>query len=222
MVKQFGIVLCCVMLLFLGQDCMSKKAETMSTRKSQYKVDDTILNRWSPRAMSGESMSDEELMTLFEAARWAPSSYNSQPWRFIYAKRDTEHWDRLFNLMVEFNQSWTKNAAVLVVVISRDTFEFNNQLSRTHSFDTGAAWENLAMQASINGLVTHGMSGFDYDRAKTVLNIPDGYTVEAMIAIGKPGPLEVLPPDLQEGEKPSDRKKVGEFVFEGMFGEWHA
>ncbi len=189
----------------------------MSKRKPQYNVHDIILNRWSPRAMSGEPISDEELFSLFEAARWAPSSFNAQQWRFIYAKKDTPHWDHLFSLLKKFNIPWAKNASVLVVVISRNTFEFNNQLSRTHTYDTGAAWQNFALQATINGLVTRGIEGFDYDRAKKELNIPDGYTVEAMIAIGKPGKKGDLPPDLQEQETMSDRKKVEEFVFEGTF-----
>lgn len=167
--------------------------------------------------MNGEEISDEELMTLFEAARWAPSSYNGQPWRFIYAKRNTEHWKQLFGLMVEFNQSWAKNAAVLVVVVSKKTFEFNSKPARTHSFDAGAAWENMALQATSIGLVTHGMEGFDYERAKEVLEIPDDYQVEAMIAIGKRGQKESLPAELQQRESPSDRKELKEIVVEGKF-----
>ena len=188
-----------------------------TNRKADYKVLDLILNRWSPRAMSGESISDEELMPLFEAARWAPSSYDGQPWRFIYAKRDTPAWDTLYNLMVQFNKDWTKNAAVLMVIVSRDTFTYNNKPARTHSFDTGAAWENLALQGTANGLVVHGMEGFDYKKTKEVLRIPDGYTVEAMCAIGRPGKKEDLPKEMQKDEKPSDRKSITEFVFEGLF-----
>jgi len=158
-------------------------------------------------------------MSLFEAARWAPSSFNSQPWRFIYAKRDTPAWNNLYDLMVQFNKDWTKNAAVLIVIVSRDTFEYNNKPSITHSFCTGSAWENLALQGFANGLVAHGMEGFDYNKAKTVLHIPDGYTVEAMCAIGRPGKKEDLPQKMQEEEKPSDRKPITEFAFEGTFKE---
>lgn len=186
-------------------------------RKTNYEIHPLILNRWSPRAMSGEEITNEELMQLFEAARWAPSSYNGQHWRFIYAKRNTEHWDTLFHLMGEFNQSWTKNAAVLVVVISRKTFEFNNKPAVTHSFDTGAAWENLALQATSMGLVAHGMEGFDYAKAKQVLGVPDDYQVEAMIAIGKRGKKEDLPKELQEKEMPSNRKPLHEILMEGKF-----
>jgi nitroreductase len=187
------------------------------TRKADHKIADIFIKRWSQRAMSGESISEEELMALFEAARWAPSSFNSQPWRFIYAHRNTKSWDTVFNLMVEFNQSWAKNAAVLVAVISQTTFEYNGKPARTHSFDTGAAWQNIALQASMNGLIAHGVAGFDYDAAKKDLNIPDNYQVECMLAIGKPGKLDMLTAELQNREVPSDRKKVEEIVFEGTF-----
>jgi nitroreductase len=156
-------------------------------------------------------------MTLFEAAHWAPSSFNNQPWRFIYAHRNTAHWDLLYNLMVPGNQEWTKNAAVLIVVISHNNFEYNNQPARTHSFDAGSAWMSLALQASFMNLVAHGMQGFDYDKARKDLQIPDDYTVEAMIAIGHHGPVSVLSEKLQKSETPSDRKKVEEVIFEGTF-----
>jgi nitroreductase len=186
-------------------------------RHSDYDINSLILNRWSPRAMSGEQIPDAELMRLFESARWAPSSYNSQPWRFIYANRDTEYWEKLFNLMVDFNKSWAKNAAVLVVMISRKNFENNEQPSVTHQFDVGAAWENLALQAGTQGLVTHGMQGFDYEKARRDLSIPEGYDVMAMVAIGRPAPKETLPPELQQREQPSDRKPLSEIVMEGHF-----
>jgi nitroreductase len=186
-------------------------------RKSRYKINELFINRWSPRAMSGAEISDEELMTLFEAARWAPSSFNGQPWRFLYAKRDTPSWKIFFDLLVPFNQAWTKNAAVLILVITRTTFEWNNKPERTHSFDAGAACENLALQGFLDGLVVHGMEGFDYDRAKEDLDIPEDYHVEAMFAVGKPGAVKNLSPELQERELPSDRKNIEEFAFEGKF-----
>ena len=191
--------------------------EIIKNRKPEYPINPLILGRWSPRSMTGEEISDEQLMSLFEAARWAPSSYNNQPWRFIYAKRNTKYWDKLFSLMVEFNQSWTKNAAVLVVVISSKNFEHNSNPSVTHSFDTGAAWENLALQAETMGLVTHGMQGFDYEKAKKELEIPEDYSVEAMVAIGKRGKKEDLPKELQEREIPSVRKPIKDIIMEGKF-----
>lgn len=187
----------------------------MPGRKANHKILDLILKRHSPRAMSGESISHDELMQLFEAARWAPSSYNNQPWRFIYAHRDTPAWNKLFDLMVPFNQSWTKNAAVLLLVASAKSFGYNGTLSRTHSFDTGAAVENMALQAASMGLVFHGMEGFDYDRARTALNIPNDFDIEALFAIGCPGNREKLSKELQEREVLSDRKPVETFIFEG-------
>jgi nitroreductase len=185
------------------------------TRKADYPIDSVFLDRWSPRAMSGEPITEEELFTLFEAARWAPSSFNNQPWRILYARRDTDHWPLFFNLLVEFNQTWAKNAAALVLFISKTTFDHNGEPAATHSFDTGAAWENIALQATLKGLVVHGMQGFDYDKARTTLNIPDGFNVEAMAVIGKPGRKEDLPERMQEREAPSDRRKLDGTAFEG-------
>lgn len=190
-------------------------------RRSEYKISPLILNRWSPRAMSGgEELSNEELMSLFEAARWSPSSANAQPWRFINAKRNTvgaEDWNRLFNLLADFNKSWAKNAAVLIVVVSKKEFEYNGRVipSITHQFDAGAAWENLALEASSRGLAAHAMAGFDYEKARKDLDIPDGYDVMAMIAIGKRGPKGNLPLSLQEREIPSERKPLADIVMEG-------
>jgi nitroreductase len=186
-------------------------------RESKYPIDKIFLDRWSPRALSGEAVSEEELMTLLEAARWAPSSYNNQPWRILYARRDTEHWSRFLGLLIEFNQSWAKNAAALLLFVSKTTFDFNGESSVTHSFDTGAAWENLALQATMLGLVAHGMQGFDYERARTELNIPEGFRVEAMAAVGRPGRAEDLPDALREREAPSPRKSLEEIAREGQF-----
>jgi nitroreductase len=186
-------------------------------RKAGHAIDRIFLDRWSPRAMSGEAISQEELLVLFEAARWAPSSYNNQPWRILYARRDSEHWPLFFNLLVEFNQSWAKNAAALVLFISRTHFDFNGEPSVTHSFDTGAAWGNLALQGWFKGLVVHGMQGFDYERARTALKIPEGFQVEALAAIGKPADPATLPEDLRAKEEPSDRRKLEQTICEGPF-----
>jgi len=191
--------------------------EIEKTRKSAYGVNHMILNRWSPRSFSGEDISDQDLFALFEAARWAPSSYNNQPWRFIYAKRNSKHWDTILNLLVDFNKQWCANASALVVIISKKTFDYNGKPSVTHQFDSGAAWENLALQATSQGLITHAMQGFDYERARKDLAIPDEYDVMAMVAIGKKGATEKLLPELQQREAPSDRKPLSEIVMEGKF-----
>ena len=145
-----------------------------------------------------------------------PPLYNNQPWRFIYAKRDTPEWKNLYGLLIEFNQIWIKRA-LLVLVISRNTFEHNNKPARTHSFDTGSAWMSLAIEAEVRGYVSHGMEGFDYEKARKVLGIPDHYTVEAMIAIGKRAPKEKLPPEMESREFPSDRRPLNEILMKGKF-----
>jgi len=186
-------------------------------RRPDFDADPIFVNRWSPRSMSGDEISRDVLFSLFEAARWAPSSNNNQPWRFLYARRNTDYWPIFFDLLTEQNKIWAKNAAVLIVVISKTTFDYNEKPARTHSYDAGAAWENLALQGSLKALVVHGMQGFDYDKARRSLNIPDVFQVEAMIAIGKPGKKEDLPESLQEREMPSPRKNLSEIVMEGNF-----
>jgi len=186
-------------------------------RRADYPIEPFLIDRWSPRAMSGEEISRQELMRLFEAARWAPSSFNAQQWRALYARRGTEHWQTFFDLLVHANKAWAKNAAVLVVFISRKLFDYNDEPSVTHSYDAGAAWENFALQGFRQGLVVHGMEGFDYERARKELRIPDEFQVEAMVAVGKPGAKESLPEKLQTRENPNDRRKVSESVFEGPF-----
>jgi len=188
----------------------------INERSTEYPINDLFLKRYSPRAMSGEIITKEELMTLFEAARWAPSSMNAQPWRFIYVLKDTPVFDKFLSFLTEHNRDWCKRASVLVVVISKNNFD-NGGPSITHSLDAGSAWENLALQATDMNFVSHGMGGFDYNLAKKELSIPDDYTVEMMIAIGKPGKIEDLPEPLREREKPSQRKNLEEIVFEGNF-----
>ena len=188
-------------------------------RQPDHSIEPLFHERWSPRAMSGERLSEAELMSLFEAARWAPSCFNDQPWRFLYAERGGELWSGFFDLLVEGNQRWVVNAAVLVVVLSRTTFERNDSPSPTHSFDAGAAWQNLALQGSRMDLVVHGMAGFDYHAARAALAVPESFSVEAMIAIGKPAPVHTLHESLRERELPSERKPVSAFAYAGAFRE---
>ncbi len=186
-------------------------------RKPEHHVDALFIDRWSPRAMSGESIAVGELMSLFEAAHWAPSSYNGQPWRFLLAHRDTQFFPVFLGLLVEANQAWCKNASALVVVVSRKNFEHNGKPAITHSYDTGAAAQNLTLQGWIQGLVVHSMQGFDYDKARSDLHVPDDHSVEAMIAIGRPGDPGQLPEALAGRETPSPRKPISDVVFEGPF-----
>lgn len=184
-------------------------------RKPEFPVDSIFIYRWSPRAMSGEVISKGELMPLFEAAKWAPSSYNNQPWRFLYAIKDTVYWKIFFDLLTDFNKQWVKNAGALILVLSKKNFEFNNKPSITHRFDTGSAFENLMLQGNLLGYVVHAMEGFDYNKARKELNISDDYDIECMVAVGKPGKKGDLPDELNKQESPSQRKKINEIAFEG-------
>jgi nitroreductase len=193
----------------------------MTGRTADHAVEPMFLERWSPRAFTGEPIPDEVLMSLFEAARWAPSAFNVQPWRFVYARRDTPAWDKLFAVLIPYNQAWVKNASVLMFVVS-DRFRRAEgkepQPVYSHSFDAGAAWAYLALQASRMGWAAHGMSGFDVLGAYAVMEIPEAeYRVEAAIAVGRPTGAETLEEPYRSREVPSPRKPVSSFVFEGVF-----
>jgi nitroreductase len=186
-------------------------------RKADYPIEQLFVKRWSPRAMSGEPLSDNQLRTLFEAARWAPSTYNEQEWRFLYARRDTPQWPVFFDLLVEGNREWCQNAGLLVVILAHKVFSKNGKPNPVHLFDSGCAFENLALQGAAMDLVVHGMQGFDFDKARTALNVPDDYAVAAMFAAGRAGDPNDLPEKLREREKPSDRKPVDQIICEGAF-----
>ncbi len=193
----------------------------MSERVADYPIDRLFLDRWSPRAFNGEPIPEQELFSLLEAARWAPSSYNSQPWRFLYARRDTPHWERFLGLLVEFNRGWAQHAAALIFVVSKSTLlppgKDTEIPSHSHSFDTGAACACLALQAAKSGWVAHGMVGLDFDAAFASLGVPQGYRVEAAFAIGRRGDKSVLSEALQAGESPNGRMPLGKIAFEGGF-----
>ena len=178
-----------------------------------------FLQRWSPRTLSGEALTRDELETLIEAARWAPSCFNAQPWRFAYSLAGTPGFEALFATLVEGNQAWANRAGALVAVISRTEYERNGKPAPTHSFDVGAAWMSLALQAQHMGLVSHGMQGFDADAARDVLKVPSVYDLPALIAVGRPGDIDKLPEAYREREVPSLRKPLHEILFNDTFGE---
>ncbi len=190
-------------------------------RHSDLPIDKLFLERWSPRAFTGEEIGESDLMTLFEAARWAPSSYNSQPWRFVYARKGTPHFDKFLDLLVPFNQGWAKNASALVVLVSNSLMlppgKDKPVPSHSHSLDAGAAWATLALQATLRGWHTHGMVGFDMERAFTELDIPQGYRVEQIFAIGRIGDKSSLPEAMAAREAPSDRIPLAQIAMEGVF-----
>jgi nitroreductase len=194
---------------------------TANGRTADHDIDPMFLERWSPRAFTGEAIGDDVLMSLFEAAHWAPSAFNLQPWRFVYAKRDTADWDRLFEALIEYNQAWVRRASALVYVIS-DSFRRKEGAEPeplySHSFDAGAAWGYLALQAHRLGWAAHGMTGFDPLAAHEATGVPEGeYRIEAAVAIGRPADKSVLPELYRGREAPSARSPLSAKVFAGRF-----
>ncbi len=190
------------------------RSDVKNFRSTEKDIDPLFLNRWSPRALERD-MDSEDLMALFEAARWAPSSYNNQHWRFLYATHKDEEWETFLDLLGDFNCNWAETGYALVVMVSKKTFDHNGEEARTHSFDTGAAWENLALEAARKDLVAHGMQGFDYEKAAEKLDVPEEFEVEAMVAVGSKGDEKSLPEDMQV--EPNGRKNLDEIVFNGKF-----
>ena len=177
---------------------------------------DILKTRKSIRRYKPDPVPEDMLDKILEAARWAPSSMNNQPWRILFARRSGEQWPLFYDLLSDSNKIWCDRAAVLVLIVSCTTFS-SGIFCRTHSFDSGAAWMSLALQGSMRGYVVHGMQGFDYERARAGLDIPDNFGVEAMVAIGLPGRIEELPDQLQARETPNDRRPLSQSICEGVF-----
>lgn len=192
-----------------------------ATREPTHTIDPLFLRRWSPRAFDGSAITEGELLTLLEAARWAPSGFNLQPWRFLYGRRDTEAWGLIHDALVPFNQSWAHNASALVAVASRThtlpTDGSEPQPIRSGAFDAGAAWASVAFQAVLSGWSTHAVGGFDAEKLRVNLGVPASHALHAVIVIGKPGDKATLPEALQEREQPSPRRPLVEIAAEGRF-----
>lgn len=191
-------------------------------RKPDHPIDPRFLTRHSPRAFTGEEIPEADLLRLFEAARWAPSASNSQPWRFLHARRSSPHFATFLGLLSSYNQEWCRHAGALVFVVSAKNFtapgRTEPRFSRSHSFDAGAAWMSLALQAHELGWVAHGMGGFDVERAREALRVPEDHQIEMALALGRAGPKEILPERFWAGETPNGRRPIAEFTFEGGFG----
>lgn len=184
-------------------------------RTASHDIDPIYLKRWSPRSFLNKEVPESVLHSIFEAARWAPSAANMQPWHFVVARNEADH-EKFLSFINENNVLWCKHAPVLIAITSKmDSDLFGDNI--THAFDTGAAWGYLALEATRKGLITHGMGGFDRDKAREVLQVPDNYAIQAVVAIGYKGEKETLDEKFHDREKPSDRKEVNEFISEGMF-----
>ncbi|CAG9272637.1 nitroreductase family protein [Paraburkholderia unamae] len=190
-------------------------------RTADHPIDRQFLDRWSPRAFTDDTLPEATLLTFLEAARWAPSSYNAQPWRFVYARRGTAHWSRFVGFLNEFNRGWAQHAAAIVIVVSKKTFvppgTANPVALATHSFDSGAAWAQLALQASLAGWKAHGLAGIERERIREQLALPDDYAIEAALAIGRPGDPAQLSETLRAREVPSSRAPLAAIAAEGRF-----
>jgi nitroreductase len=175
--------------------------------------------RWSPRAFDKSAIDPSDLDIIFKAAGRAPSAFNYQPWLFLYAHRDDANWVRFLGHLNPFNQSWAQNASALIFILSDTTFEQAEATSQSysHSFDAGAAWAQMALQATALGLHAHAMTGIDFDGIRNDLGVPDHFRVEAAVAIGRRASPETLPEGLRGKEQPSTRKPVHEVAFAGAF-----
>lgn len=190
-------------------------------RKPEYSIDKIFLDRWSPRSFQPVDIPLRELLSLLEAGKWAASAYNSQPWRFLYARRGTPHWDKYLNLLNEFNRGWAKNASAFILLVSKTTMvspaNGETMPNKTHSFSAGTAMAHIMLQAVKSGWATHAMSGFDYLAARRDLNVPEEYFIDALMVVGKQGEKSALPEALQAREQPSPRMKLDDIAFEGSF-----
>ena len=197
---------------------MSKLPDPLDHRTADHPIESLFLARWSPRAMSGKAVGREEMMRLLEAARWAPSTYNVQEWRFLYARRDTSHWQTFFDLLVDANQAWCARAGALVLVASCSTFEKDGSDNPVHVFDAGLATQNMLLQGAAMGLVLHPMAGFDREAAREALALPADVVPSAMVAVGHAGDPADLSDEMAEKDRaPSGRKPVAQIACEGPY-----
>jgi nitroreductase len=193
------------------------------TANTSVPINAMIANRWSPRAFdASKAVSHEQIIALLEAARWAPSCFGDEPWRFIVWDKNTDaaSWQQAFNCLAPSNQTWVKNVPILMLVCADTLFGHNQKENRWAQYDTGAAAENLCLQASSMGLVAHQMGGFNADTAREIFKIPTQITPMAMLAIGYEGDANDLPEELKTRELAArKRKPLGELFFTGSWGK---
>ncbi len=196
-------------------------AAISESRLAEHAIEPLFLRRWSPRALDGAPLPEHALARILEAARWAPSASNIQPWRFVYALRGEPGWGTLLGLLRPNNQLWAKHSGALVFICSETVRPGRGdapaQPSRSHSFDAGAAWAFLALQATALGWHTHAMGGFDHERAHAELNVPESFRIEVAVAIGRLGDKALLAEDLKARERPSDRRPLRDSIFRARF-----
>jgi nitroreductase len=194
-------------------------AMSQPNRQAEYPIHDQFTARWSPRAFKDTALSEAELMRLFEAARWAPSASNNQPWRFAYGLRGDDGFAKIADALVPNNRAWAEKAGALVAVASATTVVRDGVANPNawHAFDSGTAWGYFALQAHHSGLAVHAMGGFDAARLAENLNLPEGYVLHAVVAVGHRGEASQLPEPLQSREAPNGRRPISETVGHGGF-----
>ena len=183
-----------------------------------HSINPLITKRWSPRAFAATPIDPAEINKIFEAARWAASSFNEQPWRFVYAHKGDQAYGKLMEAINSFNQAWASSAPLLILGVVKDSFSHNGAANRHANYDLGAAVANMSIQAAEADIYFHQMAGFDPGKAAELIAIPEGYTPVVMIAAGYIGDADDLPEKLGERENaPRERKVVSDFAFEGEF-----
>jgi len=185
----------------------------MENRVFNYEILEEIQKHWSPRAFDpNRKVENEDIMPLLEAARYAPSCFNEQPWRYIVATGGSKYSD-ILEALADSNREWAQRAPSLVVILSKQLFEHNQKNNRWHLFDAGTSWGYLSLEAQRRGLITHAMGGFNSEKLRESFDIPADYSIIAVVAIGYYGSKEDLSPELQERELPSPRKSIEEILF---------
>ncbi len=186
------------------------------SRDFNYNIMDEIKERWSPRSISDKKVKERDIWSILEAARYAPSCFNEQPWKFILAEEEKDL-ENMRKLLLDSNRIWADKATVLITIISKKTFDMNGKDNYWYKFDAGTAWAYLSLEAQRRGLITHAMGGFKKEEGRKLLNIPEEYDIMAVIAVGIIGNKEDLDESLKEREDPGDRKPLEEIVFQGKF-----
>ncbi len=190
-------------------------------RTAHHPIEPLFLDRWSPRAYDAEPIPKADLLTILEAGRWAPSAFNVQPWRFLYAHRTDDHWSDFLAVLDTENRQWAGSASALIFLISDKVMPADEDrpemISKYNSFDAGSAWMQIALQATALGYAAHAMAGLDFEHATRVLGFPDRFRLEVGITIGRAAEASCLPDDLRAREAPSNRYPLEQISYPGPF-----
>lgn len=192
----------------------------MENREFDYEVIEEIKTRWSPRAFDPErEVPADDLMGMLEAARYAPSCFNDQPWRFLVGRRGDSNFERIKAALTDSNREWASRASVLMMILSMQNFEYNQKPNRWHLFDAGTAWGYLSLEAERRGLITHAMAGYNRDQIRETFGVPEELSIIAAVAVGYYGDKEALSPKNFEKEKPSPRVSIQEILYQSILKE---